>query len=81
MSSISNINSDILNSQLSAANVSNQIQVKIAKKSLDANRQQGEMALKLLDSALDVAQQGSVQPELTMGAVVSGLGQCCDVRA
>ena len=76
MSAINNINQNIVQSQLAAAHTQQSIQVSVAKKSLDAARQEGAAVLKLLESATQIA-----PAELTLGALVSGKGQSLDVIA
>ena len=82
MSGISNVNNSLLQSQLAAAQLDQQISYSIAGKTLDAARNQGDMVLVLLDQAADVAKSSADQkPQLTYGALVSGLGQNLDVTA
>ena len=53
----------------------------MAGKTLDVARNQGDMVIKLLEQAAEVAQAApSDKPVLTMGALVSGLGQNLDIR-
>lgn len=80
---ISGVNNSLIQSQLSALELRQNINVGVAKKSLDHARMQGDAALALLDSAVQVAQGAEVanKPRLTMGALVSGLGQNFDRSA
>ena len=76
MSEISNVNQQIVQSQLAAAQTQQAIQVSIARKTLDTARQEGAAVLKLLESATQIA-----PAEITLGAIVSGKGQNLDVKA
>ena len=80
MSSISNINSSLLQSQLENLQLRQTINVKVASKTLDVARDQGAAVLQLLDQATDLAQTAP-QSALTYGALVSGLGQNLDLTA
>jgi hypothetical protein len=73
---MSNVNQSIVQSHLSAAQTQQSIQVSVAKKTLDAARQEGAAVLKLLESATQIA-----PAEVTLGAIVSGKGQRLDVSA
>lgn len=80
MSGISNVSNQLLQSYLSSATLKQDIGVRVAAKTMDAARQEGDAALKLLDQAAQISQQGLAQMGVpTMGAVVSGLGQNLDV--
>jgi len=76
MSAMTNINQNIVQSQLAAAHTQQTIQVSVAKKSLDAARQEGAAVLKPLEAAMQIA-----PAEVTLGALVSGKGQSLDVEA
>jgi hypothetical protein len=81
MSGISNVNNDLLASQLAGLQLRQAIDVQVAAKTMDIARQQGDAVLALLDSAAGAAQTMTAdQPRLTLGALVSGLGQNLDVR-
>jgi hypothetical protein len=81
MSGISNVNNDLLASQLASLQLRQAIDVQVAAKTMDVARQQGDAVLTLLDSAAGAAQtMAAAQPRLTLGALVSGLGQNLDVR-
>ena len=83
MSNISGVNSTLIQSQPSALELGRNLDVSVAKKSLDQARLQGDAALALLDSAVQVARgdEAADKPRLTMGALVSGLGQNLDRSA
>ena len=72
-----------MQSQLAGLELRQNLAVSVAKKSLDHARMQGDAALTLLDSAVQVAQGGDAadKPRLTIGALVSGLGQNLDLSA
>ncbi len=76
MSGISNVNQQIVQSQLAAAQTQQAIQVSIARKTLDAAKQEGTAVLKLLESATRIS-----PADITLGAIVSGKGQNLDVKA
>jgi len=81
MSSIGNVNNSLLQSQLSGIQLREEISYRVAAKTLDAARDQGDMVLTLLDKAADVARNTNQQNQIpTLGAVVSGLGQSLDIR-
>ncbi len=81
MTNISNVNNSLLQSQLTNIQLRNAIDYKVASKTLDVARNQGDMVIKLLEQAAEVAQAApSDKPVLTMGALVSGLGQNLDIR-
>ena len=82
MSNISSVNNTLIQSQLSALELRQNLDVSVARKTLDQARMQGDAALALLDSAVQVARgdDAADKPRLTIGALVSGLGQnldCC----
>ncbi len=83
MSAISNVNSNLIQGQLANAQLRQQIDVKIAKKSLDAAEVQGEAVISLLEEAVQFSKQttSASRPTLTFGSLVSGLGQNLDIRA
>jgi len=83
MSAISNVNSNLIQGQLANAQLRQQIDVKIAKKTLDAAEVQGEAVVSLLEDAVKFSKQttSASKPILTFGSLVSGLGQNLDVRA
>ena len=83
MSPLDSVNGNLLQSQLTAAQLHQGIGFKVAAKTLDAARNQGEMVVALLDQAVEMAQTVSTssEPALTIGAVVSGLGQNLDMQA
>ena len=83
MSAISGVNETILESQLANLQIRQAIDVKVAKKALDATEAQAEAALKLLESAADMAKQigTSDNSAPTLGSIASGLGQNLDVLA
>ncbi|MCP4709079.1 MAG: hypothetical protein GY869_10670 [Planctomycetes bacterium] len=80
MSIISGVNNSLIQSQLATLQLRQNVDVGVAKKTLDHARMQGDAALALLDSAVQVAQGAEViaKPRLTIGALVSGLGQNLD---
>lgn len=79
MSSMDGISNSLLQSQLSAMQIRQAVDVRVAAKTMDAARDQGQAVLQLLNSAMDVSAQGNQGP--TMGQVVSGLGMNLDVKA
>jgi len=83
MSAIRGVNDKLLESQLANVQIRQAIDIKLAKKALDATEAQADAALKLLDAAADTAKQmGSSDNSIpTLGSMVSGLGQHLDVRA
>ena len=83
MSAINSVNNTFLQSQLAGTQLREQIGYKIAAKTLDAARDQGDMVLTLLDSATDVARSAHADQTAapTYGAIVSGLGQNLDLSA
>ena len=83
MSPLDSVNGNLLQSQLTAAQLRQDIGVKVAAKTLDAARNQGDMVVALLDQAVEMAQttNSCSEPALTIGAVVSGLGQNLDMQA
>lgn len=83
MSMISGVNEKILESQVANLQIRQAIDVKVAKKALDATEAQADAALKLLDAAADMAKQmGTSDNSIpTLGSIVSGLGRNLDVRA
>ncbi|MBN2211157.1 MAG: hypothetical protein JW709_07150 [Sedimentisphaerales bacterium] len=78
MSGIGNVNNSLIQSQLASLQLQQAIDTKIAAKTLDNARTQGDAALKLLDAAAQVARQTGAQP--TFGQLVSGLGMNLDVE-
>ena len=80
---ISGVNNSLVQGQLAALELRQNINVGVAKKTLDHARMQGDAALALLDSAVQVAQgvEAANKPRLTIGALVSGLGQNLDRSA
>ncbi len=81
MMNISNVNNSLLQSQLANIQLRNAIDYKVASKTLDVAHNQGDMVIKLLEQAAEVAQAApSDKLILTMGALVSGLGQNLDIR-
>jgi len=83
MSAISGVNNNLIQGQLANAQLRQQIDVKIAKKTLDATAAQGEAVVSLLEDAVEFSKQttSASKPTLTFGSLVSGLGQNLDVRA
>ena len=83
MSDISSVNNSLLQSQLANIQLRRDIDIKVARKTLDAAEAQGEAALALLDQAAELAQSmaSTGKPALTVGALVSGLGQSLDLHA
>ena len=83
MSAISEVNNNLIQGQIASAQLRQQIDVKIAKKSLDAAEVQGEAVVSLLEDAVNFSKQATSasKPTLTFGSLVSGLGQNLDVRA
>ena len=83
MSMIEGVNNSLLQSQLANIQLRQEIGTSIAKKTLDTARAEGDAVLSLLAEAVDFARQvnSSSRPILTVGAVVSGLGQNLDVSA
>ena len=81
MSAISGVNDTLLQSQLSNVQIRQAIDVKVAKKALDATEMQADAALKLLDAAATMAKEiGASKAAIpTFGSLVSGLGQNLDV--
>ncbi len=81
MTNISNINNSLLQSELTNIQLRSAISYKVAGKTLDVARNQGDMVVNLLEQAAEVAQAApSDKPALTLGALVSGLGQNLDIR-
>ena len=80
MSTIGSATNNLLQSQLTGVKLRNDISYRLAAKSLDVTRTQGDAAIKLLDQAAELAQEiaANQKPNLTMGAIVSGLGQNLD---
>ncbi|MBN1844854.1 MAG: hypothetical protein JW810_04165 [Sedimentisphaerales bacterium] len=83
MSAISTINQRLIQSQLDQVRLQQEIDIRVAKKALDANRMQADAALALLDEAGEMARQlqASDNEAVSLGALVSGLGRQLDVRA
>ncbi|MBN2376951.1 MAG: hypothetical protein JXD22_11145 [Sedimentisphaerales bacterium] len=83
MSAISEVNNNLIQGQIASAQLRQQIDVKIAKKTLDAAEVQGEAVVSLLEDAVTFSKQANSasKPILTFGSLVSGLGQNLDVRA
>lgn len=79
MSAMDGINNSILQSQLSAMQIRQAIDVKVAAKTMDMARDQGQAVLKLLDSAMQVSNAADKTP--TFGQLASGLGMNLDVKA
>jgi len=80
MSSMSGVNNSIVQSQLSSLQLLQQISTKVAAKSLDSARMQGAAALKLLDSAAQVAASDN-SSDPTLNQLASGKGQSVDLYA
>ena len=79
---ISNVNNSLVESQLASATLHQQISTRIAAKTLDVAKAQGQAAISLLDSAAQVAQSANTEkPTLTLGALASGVGQNLDIKA
>ena len=80
---ISGVNNSLIQSQLAGLQLRQNLDVSVAKKTLDHARMQGDAALALLDSAVQIAQGSDTanKPRLTIGALVSGLGQNLDCSA
>ncbi len=78
MTSINSTTQSLIQSQLANVQLREDISYRIAAKTLAAARQQGDMALNLLEAAAEIPQQSANNPP-TMGAVVSGLGQNLDI--
>jgi|GEM_PF-849623 len=83
MSDISGVTAVALDSQLAGIQLRQQINYKIAAKTLDATRRQGDAIVSLLDQAVEISRNeiSSSQPSLTMASLVSGLGQNLDISA
>lgn len=81
MSAIDGVNNSLIQSQLANIQLRQEIDTKIAKKTLDMAKNQGEMVLKLLSTATDVVRQNTPAQRTTLGAIVSGLGQNIDLQA
>ncbi|MBN1765875.1 MAG: hypothetical protein JW860_11495 [Sedimentisphaerales bacterium] len=83
MSLISNVNNSLVQSQLESLKLRSDIDTKLAAKSLDIARDQGEAVLTLLDAAADLAKEANASQgsNITWGTIVSGLGQNIDVHA
>lgn len=83
MSMMECVNNSLLNSQLANLQLQQEINTSIAQKTLDVARAEGDAVLTLLAEAADFARQAnSTDPRpVTVGAVVSGLGQNLDIRA
>lgn len=81
MSTISGVNNNLVQAQLSGAQTRAAIDTEIAAKTLDMARDQGQMALKLLDEAAQIGEMGQGANAPGLGAIVSGIGQNIDVRA
>ncbi|MCF7958782.1 MAG: hypothetical protein K9M57_10075 [Phycisphaerae bacterium] len=85
MSTTNGINAthSLLQSQLQSLKLREDIQYRIAAKTLDASRNQGAMLLEILDQSTTIAKSapgGSARGSVTIGAIVSGLGQTIDVQ-
>jgi hypothetical protein len=48
------VSSNLLNSELNAQSTRSEIDLRVAKKAMDQERQQGEAAIKLIQQAMDV---------------------------
>ncbi len=84
MSAINGIDStnSLLQSQLQSAKAREDIKYRVAAKTLDAARDQGDMVLQLLGEAAQVAKSAPGDTRgVTVGAIVSGLGQTVDIMA
>lgn len=79
MTGINTASQNLLQSQLNGIQTRAAVDMKVAAKTLDMARDQGDMALKLLDQAAQVNQ--AVEGRPTYGALVSGLGQKIDISA
>jgi hypothetical protein len=75
---ISAAQSQLTEAQLAPARIANDISYAVAAKTLDAQRQEGATALKLLDSAMGA---GTPQPGDPLVAKATGLGSLLDVMA
>jgi len=75
MSSINNTTNRILQSQLANVQLQNDISVGVLKKAQTAAKMEGQAVLKLIDSAINIANPQSP----SLGAQASGLGQNFDV--
>jgi hypothetical protein len=76
---ISNVTNSLVQSQLSGAQLRNEIAYKVAAKALDATRAQGQMVLELLDGAAAMADQA--QSASSSQDLLSNLGRNVDVQA
>ena len=82
MSTVNALDNRLIQSQLAAARLQNDIAVRVAKKGLDITRNQGEMVLSLLEEAAQLAKTSAGRPPApTLGSIVSGLGQKIDLKA
>jgi hypothetical protein len=73
---VSPAQSKLIDAQLAPARLANDVSYAIAAKSLDAQRQEGATALKLLDAAATTLQPGD-----PLVAKATGLGSLLDITA
>jgi len=82
MNALSGVTQSLVQSELASLQTRQAIDVAVAKKSLDSSRQTGDAIVALLEGAVAVAEASgsSGGGRVTVGALVSGLGQHLDVR-
>ena len=81
MDGVSGVTQSLVQSQLASLQTRQAIDVAVAKKSLDSSRQVGDAIVALLEDAVEVAQASGQTGggRVTVGSLVSGLGQNVDV--
>lgn len=77
MSGIGNVNNTLVQSQLENAAILEQIAYRVAVKTMDAAKDQGEQIVSLIEGAAEVAEQQSP----SLNSLASGLGLNLDLKA